>query len=172
MISKISTILGALILAAGVADGAAADTVHIYTSYASNVPPGLQFPQGPDLAVRLVLSCPGSDVSRVAITLPAGASTSSFGASSLDGPIYQDISLTLTQDFAVSPTRVAFRFTLGSVGVAGYLTPSSEFDANVPGAECSKPWHLQFTSEPLSGAYSPSTNQGLTGGMTPFPEEQ
>ena len=172
MTSKFRTTFGAVILSAGMSNAAVADTVHIYTSYASNVPIGLQFPQGPDLAVRLVVSCPGSNVSRAAITIPAGASTSSFAASRLDGPIYQDLSLTLTQDYAVAPTRVAFRFTLGTVGVAGYLTPTNDFDAYVPGAECAKPWHLRFTSEPLSGAYSPNTNKGLAGGMTPFPGEQ
>jgi hypothetical protein len=149
-----------------------AGQVHIFTTYSDDIAPGFTFPNGPDENVRLVITCPGSAVSQLALTMPAGASLSTFGGSSLAAPLYQDVSVMLTQDYPVSPTRIMFKVTLSTIGVSGFIGPNDDQSANFWGPDCVKPWHLELTSGPITGAYSPNTDRGLSPGQTPFPAEQ
>ena len=171
-LSRLAIMFASVCLALGLCKPASGHEIHTYRNYNESDPPGYDLPAGPDEYVRLIIKCPTSSLPGTAIVLPAGASNSSFTAIRMSAPLYHYISLNLSQDYAVSPTRILWRLSFSNVGLSGYIGPKDEVDATFNGPDCSKPWHMKLTSTPMSGAYKPGTLGGFTPSMKPFPDEK
>lgn len=148
-----------------------AHEVHVYRNFDQAAAPGLVLPSGPDDIVQLILDCPASSLPGMKLVLPSGATESRYAVSALSGPLYHFLVLTLSQDYAVSPTRILWRLSFGDVGLSGYIGPSDDLETTFIGPDCATSWKLSLISTPMSGAYSPDESKGITSTMKPFADE-